>query len=386
MNYTGEKVLQVGKIKEHLQLLAAGGMELSWLCATAAFFMAMVESPPFPFPQAMAAFCLAAVLTLMTRGLGWRVIHTLVLHLAGLTATTLHTLYVFFGPRAAPFLEKAWLLEIFGEPKEPLEGLILALVIIFAAAFYLAGLALARRSTVYISVTRRLDLGIGIFLLLLLVSAGIGLPDSTAGLLLFPFFFFSMLAVALARNRGDGKKEYLPGQRWVGLVLTFAVTVLLFTAGAALLLPYLTMAAETGLALLKWVFAPFPTLLLPLLKFILGAGSGRRVSETGDLPGDSGALIPDSSPGSSLTELVGKIFGLGLLGLAALLLLAAAAGCCRMGCLVPVPLAPQPEPGEQRRARFLGAGFFMAGGSAAAVESTAFFHPQDNPSTRAGAE
>ncbi len=329
-------------------LLAAGGMELCWLYAVAAFFMTITNSAPFPYIQAVGAFWLAAVLTLMTRGLGWRVFQTLLLHLAGLAVAVLRILYVFFVHGTAPFFDKVWLLGVFGNPKKPMETFILFVVIIFSAAFYFAGVALIRRPNVYLSITRRLDLGIGIFILLLLVNAGIGPSNPAAMFFLFPFFFFSMLALALARNRGEGKKEYLPGQRWVGLVLTFSIAVLIFAVGAILLfLPYLTVAAETGLTLLKWVFTPFfYSFLLPILKFMFGARPVRSIPETGDFSDDSSVLMPDSVPESFWGEIFAKLLGLGISGLVGIVLLIAAGWGIR--CLFRWLLSRTPKSREHR--------------------------------------
>ncbi len=262
----------------------------------------------------------------MTRGLGWRIFQTLLLHLAGLAVVTLRILYVFFVQGAAPFLNMAWLPEIFGSARGMQEIFVIIIVLIFSASFYFAGAAMIRRPSVHLSIARRLDLGIGVFIALLLINAGVGLANPTITFLLFPFFFLGMLALFLARSDGKGKKEYLPGHRWMGATLTFSVAVLIFTVAVVLLfLPYLTMAAETGLTLLKWVFNPlFYSFLLPILRFMFGARSIRSDPEAGSFSDDSSVLVTDSAPDSFWGELFIKIMGFGIFGLAALVLLIAA--------------------------------------------------------------
>lgn len=306
-----------------LLLLVAGGMELCWLYAAAAFFMKLADASPFPPVPAMGAFWLAVVLTRMTRGLGWRVFQTLLLHLAGLGAVLLCLLYGYFVHGAVPFFTQAWLRGIFSGPKDALGIFTILILLMFAGIFYLDGLALGRRPGTYLSIVHRLDLGIGLFILLLLLNAGIGPPDPVVTLFLFPFFFFSMLGLFLARSKGEGKKEYLQGQRWTGLLLTFSIGVLIFAGGAVLfLMPYLTAAADTGLTLLKWFFRPlFYSFLLPILRFMFGPRPVRGVSEPGGFSDGSDVLMPETVPESFWGELVAKILGLGIAGLAVLALL-----------------------------------------------------------------
>lgn len=327
--------------------LAAGGMELCWLYAAAAFFMALVNRGPFPYLEAIGTFWLAAVLTLITRRSGWRVFQILLLHLAALGLAVRCILYVFYNQGAVPFLSQAWLPGIFVSSKGIREVFTLVLVLIFSGAFYLAGVALMRRPHTHFFIARRLDLGIGILFLLLLFDAGSGSSNSVTMFFLFPFFFLAMLALFLARNKGAGKKEFLPGQRRVGLILTFSVVVFIFALGAILFfIPYLTLAAETGLMLLKGISSPiFYSFLLPILKFMFGVRPGRGVSGTGDLPGDSSAMLPEAGAGNSLGGIFAKILGGGALGLAALVLLCTAAWGLR--CLFRWLLSRSPQKGER---------------------------------------
>ena len=66
-----------------LLLLAHGGMELSWRYAWATFLTTSIVHRPFPLPEALGTFLLAAVLYLMVRGIGLRVIAVLGIHILG---------------------------------------------------------------------------------------------------------------------------------------------------------------------------------------------------------------------------------------------------------------------------------------------------------------
>ena len=281
-----------------------------------------------PYLQAISAFWLAAILTFLSRGLGWRIFQILLLHLFGLAVAVLRVLYVFYIQATLPFFDRSWLLGIFSSAEGALEIFILFIVIFFSAFFYFAGVALSRRfrRLMSISFARRLDLGIGVFISLLLLNIGFGSTNLMTTFFLYPFFFFGMLALSLARSRREGQKEYLPGQRWVGLTLTFSIAVFAFAAGIILLLlPYLTIAAETGLTAMKWVFRPlFYSFLLPILKFMFGARPMQSPPESMGVAGDSAAMMPDAVPESFLGKLFAKILGYGISGLAGLVLLVAA--------------------------------------------------------------
>ncbi|NMB41170.1 MAG: DUF4129 domain-containing protein [Firmicutes bacterium] len=336
-------------------LLAAGGMELCWLYAIAAFFMNLAGSAPFPYLQAISAFWLAAILTFLSRGLGWRIFQILLLHLFGLAVAVLRVLYVFYIQATLPFFDRSWLLGIFSSAEGALEIFILFIVIFFSASFYFAGVALShrfRRPNVHLLIARRLDLGIGVFISLLLLNIGFGSTNLMTTFFLYPFFFFGMLALSLARSRREGQKEYLPGQRWVGLTLTFSIAVFAFAAGIILLLlPYLTIAAETGLTAMKWVFRPlFYSFLLPILKFMFGARPMQSPPESMGVAGDSAAMMPDAVPESFLGKLFAKILGYGISGLAGLVLLVAAGiagwGLWRLFCWLFSRSPRDKEPGD----------------------------------------
>lgn len=307
------------KGKDPLLFLAAGGMELSWLYALSITFHVVLESRVFPFMEAAAAFFSAALLTFFYLGRGWRVLQVLGLHLLGFTIAALRNLYVYYSCTDS-FFNSGWIVELFSRPREPLEGLIFGLVIFWSAAFWAGGLFLALRPLSYYFINTRFDLGVGIFFFILLVSAGIEAENPSGRFLLLPFFLFSMMAIVMARNKGRGHKEFLAGYRGMGLLLVFAVTVLLFAGSLILLfLPYLTMTAEAGYSVMKGIAGPLAPLLVSFLKFFFGRGV-RADAGGGDLPGDitvEGMEPSEAGWGSEFFQRLISWLGGGLLGLCA---------------------------------------------------------------------
>jgi hypothetical protein len=246
-------------------------MELCWLYACATFLMISMVQRPFPLLEAVGTFLLAAMISRIVRGMGLRVISLLGLHLIGFLLAASRIVYT-FGYSAYPYWGKGWLVEFSGRARDPLEWLILVIILIFALVFWLAGVALARRSTAYLSICTRFDYGVAAFFCLfilkslLLVRGGIEVRDPAPVLLLFPFFIFSLLAIGLARNRSSARRDFLAGYRGVGMLLSFSVVSLAFGAGLVLLfMPYLSAAAEAGYGVLKSAAGP----LLPVLERVL---------------------------------------------------------------------------------------------------------------------
>jgi hypothetical protein len=307
-----------------LLFLASGGMELSWLYAWATFIMTSILHRPFPLPEAIGTFALAALLTIVVQGRGWWVILILGLQVFGLLLTTSRILHVFFyGSR--PFFDQWWLLECFRQPKDHLEWFILVLILFFALLFWVGGVTLARRSTAYLTVCTRFDLGVAAFgcllliKFLLLVRGGIKVQDPMAELLLFPFFVFSLLAIGLARNRSSAQKDFLSGYQGIGVIVSFTVVVLAFGAGLVLLfLPYLTLAAEMGYGALKSAAGPLSPVLVSVLRFLFMPRQGRLVDTPASTMGTEVGLVAPGE-GSWWTHLLEKIIGWGFLGLVGLI-------------------------------------------------------------------
>ena len=314
---------QLLKRNKYLLILACSGMELAWLYAWAAFITACSVHRPFPLPEAIGTFAMAAVFTAATQGRGWRVIQIIGLQVLGFVLASLRIIYV-FNYRLEPFLNNEWIVDLVKRPREPLEWLILFLILFLVLVFWIGGVTLARRSTSHLTICSRFDLGIAAFFLLLLiellvlVKGGIEIQDPTTKLLLFPFFIFGLMAIGFARNRKSGQRDYLSGYGEIGVILSFTFVALLFGTGLVLLfLPYLTLAAEMGYGVLKSATEPLGPILVSIVRFIFGYW---RIQPMNGLvaPGASKGEVLPPAQSSWWTE----FFGFGLLGLFGLVSLA----------------------------------------------------------------
>lgn len=264
--------------KTTLLLVAAAGMELSWLYAWATFLTISILHRPFPFPEAIGAFVAAAVLTRFSLGRGWRIIHILSLQAIGFLPLLLRVLRVFHSWSYS--LNQTWLTDASGNQNFSLDWLFIPLVLSWAFSFWGGGVRLIRRSSGYFTLCNRFDRGLGAFFLLFLakflflVKGGPDLKEPVSEFLIFPFLIFSLLAIGLARDQAPAPRDYLPGYRAVGVILSFAMMTLLFGAGLIFLfLPYLTVAAETSYGILRVAAVPLGSLLLKVLRFIFGRGA-----------------------------------------------------------------------------------------------------------------
>ena len=290
------------------------GMELCWLYACATFLMISIVQRPFPLLEAVGTCLLAVLISRIVRGMGLRVISILGLHLIGFLLAASRIVYT-FGYSAYPYFGKGWLAEFSGRARDPLEWLILVIILILALVFWLAGVALARRSTAYLSICSRFDYGVTAFFCLfiikslLLVKGGIEVRNPTSVLLLFPFFIFSLLAIGLARNRSSARGDFLAGYRGVGVLLSFSVVALAFGAGLVLLfMPYLNAAAAAGYGVLKSAAGPLLPVLERVLLFLFSnLGQHEPLFSSFDR-GDAEYLPSGESSGWS------KILGWGLFG------------------------------------------------------------------------
>jgi hypothetical protein len=306
-----------------LLFLAHGGMELSWRFAWVSFLMICIAHQPFPLPEAIGTFLLAAALSRVVRGKGLRVISILGLHIIGFLLAASRIIYS-FNYRAYSYFDTGWLLAFLGRTRDSLGWLILVMILVFALLFWLAGVALARRSTAHLSICIRFDYGVAAFFCLfilkslLLVKWGIEVRGPAPLLLLFSFFIFSLLAIGLARNSDHARRDFLAGYKGVGILVSFTVVVLAVGAGLVLLfMPYLSTAAEAGYGVLKSAAGPLIPILERVLLFLFGK-SGQQEPLFPSIDRGEPRYIP-SDESSWWSEPVLKILGGGSLGLGLLL-------------------------------------------------------------------
>ncbi|NLN17168.1 MAG: DUF4129 domain-containing protein [Firmicutes bacterium] len=288
-------------MKERVVLaIAAAGMELAWLYALADFFFSLLMPQPFPLGGAVLTFALGFFLARLAKGRGWRVIYVLLLNLGSLGLVTFS------------LISRLGLMR----PAGGQEQLALGLVVFWSSLFWLGGRALALRGFSHRALCSRFDAGIGAFIAFFLLGLGIEQPQGEGYLSVFSFFFFSILALALARDQGGGRREYLLGYRGIGLVLSFVALVLFLGPGLLFLLfPYLTKAAAAAYGMMRGAAAPLLPILVRILRFIFRFGGSPPGGET-VLPEASGEIL--SAPATSgWMAVLERIMGWGLLAMAA---------------------------------------------------------------------
>ena len=97
------------KNQKALLFLAHAGMELSWRYAWASFLMIAMVHQPFPLPEAIGTFLLAAAFIRVVRGRGLRLISILALHTTGFLLAASRIIYS-LNYRTYPYFDKGWLL------------------------------------------------------------------------------------------------------------------------------------------------------------------------------------------------------------------------------------------------------------------------------------
>ena len=306
--------------RDILLLLSAGAIELIWLYACAIFIIIPLLNRPFPLPEALGTFALAALLTLVVRGRGWRVIMILGLHLSGLLLAASKVVHVlFYGGQ--PLWAQWWLVLTFRQSKGPMEWIALIAVLFLVALFWVGGVALGRRSGDYLTISARFDVGVAAFFCLLMVKFLVllkGGPDlwgAIPELLLFPFFLFGLMAIAMARNRSSARKDFLSGYHAIGIIVSSTVVVLAFGTGLVLLfLPYLSAAADMGYGLLKSAAVPLGSLFVSIIQFLFGHNRV-RMETSFSISGRTDGASPSAVEHGWWGEMIEKILTWGVVGL-----------------------------------------------------------------------
>lgn len=265
--------------KGGLLLTVHGAMEFTWRYAWAGFITGSLLRRPFPLFEALGVFTLAALVTFLSRGKGWRIIHILALQVTAAVLAAGVIVHAFYYP-TSPFWSQGWLRDFFAGQRDSLEGILLFLFFILVLTFWAGGINLTRKPPHYHTVCDRFDFGLAAFIVLYLIEwlflarGGIQTPDPLASLLIFPFFCFSIFAIGLARNRDDEQREYMAGYRGVGMISTvLAIFAIIIMVMFLLFLPVFTALAEVGYAVLKEAAEPLGPYVVSVLRFLL---LGRR--------------------------------------------------------------------------------------------------------------
>jgi hypothetical protein len=283
-----------------LLLTVHGAMEFTWRYAWAGFITGSLLGGPFPLLEALGAFAFAAVVTVLSRGRGWRIIHIIGLQGMSLTLAAGAIVHAFYYP-TFPFWSQEWLGVFFACRRESLEWIMLFLFFLVVLTFWAGGVNLIRKPPHYYRVCNRFDFGLVAFIVLYLIEwlflarGGIQAPDPLASLLIFPYFCFSIFAIGLARNRDDEQREYIAGYGGVGMISTvLAILALIIIALFLLFLPTITAVAEMGYAVLREAAEPLGPVLVSVLRFLL---LGRR------FPHKASSLTDDagSQPNTMIT-------------------------------------------------------------------------------------
>jgi hypothetical protein len=335
-------------------VLLAICMEVSWLSAWATLGTAAMLGRPFALVEAAIALVGAVLVTRLSSGRGWLVLGVLALQAAGLLGATALVLHALYSP-VQPLLTLAWLRDLFRADQPPQQWAILILNAVWALAFWLSGVLLARRGKTYERLCARFDVGLAAFFALFLVrlvvaANGGAVDDPISHLFMFPFVVASLVAIGLACTAGDSPTAFLSGHRGAGIFLTFAATALLCAATLTLIaLPYLRAASQVGLTGLKAAGHVVSPLFIWILRHLFAPQTLRT-----DVGGArSGGSTPDVSgvnaQGGWWVELLEELLGWGLVG--AVVLAGAAVIGVALFCLCRYLLSRtgRSRPGPRRR-------------------------------------
>jgi len=284
-----------------LLILSCGGMEFTWRYAWAFFLTLLLLNRPLPLPGTLTLFILASVVTILSRHKYRRVYQSLSLHFFGFSIAWILTIHRFYYQHL-PLFDSSWIAQELMQLQKPQQWFIHLLLLACLLLFWTGARAMVKRAPTYYSVTLQFDRGLGALLVLLLIKfmvqlkGGILLQDPVTHYLLFAFFTFSLIAISLARDQSYSQKTFRPGYHGIGIVLSFVSTVLIGSAVViVLLLPYLTLMAESAQSVLKETAEPMGSVLVNFIRFLFSIGRYRRevtLFGTSESIGDQ--LYPDS--------------------------------------------------------------------------------------------
>ena len=284
-----------------LLILSRSGMEFTWRYAWTFFLTLLLLNRTLPLLETLTLFILASVVTILSRHKYRRVYQSLSLHFFGFSIAWILTIHRFYYQHL-PLFDRSWIAQELMQLQRPQQWFIHLLLLACLLLFWIGARAMVKRAPTYYSVTLQFDRGLGALFLLLLIKfmvqlkGGILLQDPVTHYLLFAFFTFSLIAISLARDQSYSQKTFRPGYHGIGIVLSFVSTVLIGSAVViVLLLPYLTLMAESAQSVLRAAAEPTGSVLVNFIRFLFSIGRYRRditLFGTSESVGDQ--LYPDS--------------------------------------------------------------------------------------------
>jgi hypothetical protein len=152
--------------------------------------------------------------------------------------------------------------------------------------------------------------------------------DGATRYLMLSFLVFGVLGMGFSQSRTLTRKHYRMGFRAVGVLLTFsAVALFLGTGLVSLFFPYLTEAARMGYGEMKAAAGHAEPYLIAILRLVFGP---RHVARPAGASAGAGGMVSEAFAPTQWDGWVERIVtvmawgGLGLLGLAALVVVAVA--------------------------------------------------------------
>ncbi|MBB1078058.1 DUF4129 domain-containing protein, partial [Rhodoferax sp. 4810] len=259
-------------------------MSLLWRFALTTSLAASLFIAPFPFWAAVLCLSMGALLSACTSNRNWRIIQVLLLHVVGLGGIIAIIMQSSFdGPGYLPDFD--WLSDMLMSEKTPLQWFALFYLALSSIWLWLCGCFLIRKPRSHSNICRRFDVGtlcfFGLFLFRFLLAGehGFIVNDSLSAALMLPFFLSSMIGLTLAGNSSPSHKEFIPGYKAVGIILSFTLMVLgIVAVSATVLQPVFKWSAETGYGVIKTVMAPLGPYFSRAILFIFASSKTYHAS------------------------------------------------------------------------------------------------------------
>lgn len=280
-------------MREGLLFLTSACMSMVWRYALVNTVSWQFFHTPIPLLPSITTLLFSVLVTSAVKGLGWRNIQVVLIQFFCFIPAYLTMLHVYLdGPGLFP--GPIWIRSLFVTPNPLSVWFSLAFVAGCVLLFWTCGRSLVYVEQNHDNLCARFDAGVAAFFGLFIVAFalrwqyGVRFEDQVSATLLLPFFLTSMAGLTLAGNKGNVHKEFLPGFRGVGVVLSFFLIVLAAVATTgSLFLPLLTLGAQAGYDTLRTVAEPLGPYLTRLLILLFAP---RKVVEATATP----SVSPDT--------------------------------------------------------------------------------------------